>query len=70
MEERMPKTTFLEQCDIQNKFAYPKHIHDVVSEERCKQSYIKHRANRRSSKKTRPISLSTINENYATDSFP
>uniref|UniRef100_A0A2K6WKF4 Uncharacterized protein n=1 Tax=Onchocerca volvulus TaxID=6282 RepID=A0A2K6WKF4_ONCVO len=62
----------LEQYDIQNKFSYPKYICDmeILPEERCKQSYIKHREYRRRKKKNRPISLSTINENYAIDSFP
>lgn len=57
---------------FQNKFTYPKYIYDmrVLPEERKKQSYIKHCEYRRRRKKNRPISLSTIDENYASDSFP
>lgn len=42
----------------------------VSPQKRCKQSYIKHREYRRRKKKTWPITLATINENYATNSFP
>ncbi|EJW73135.1 hypothetical protein WUBG_15962, partial [Wuchereria bancrofti] len=55
-----------------NKFDYPKYICNmqVSPKERCKQSYIKYREHRRRRKKRQPISLSTIDENYVTDSFP
>ncbi|KAM3724347.1 1-phosphatidylinositol 4,5-bisphosphate phosphodiesterase delta-4 [Dirofilaria immitis] len=62
----------LEQYDTQNKFAYPKYIYNmqVLPEERCRPSYVKNREYRRRKKKARPISLATINENYAINSFP
>ncbi|KAL4002152.1 hypothetical protein ACH3XW_2300 [Acanthocheilonema viteae] len=72
-KQQISATTLLEQYDDKNKFAYPKYIYNmqqVLPEERCKQGYIKHREYRRHRKKNRPISLSTINENYATDFFP
>ncbi|VDN87494.1 unnamed protein product [Brugia pahangi] len=43
---------------------------ECCKQQNCKQSYIKHREYRRRRKKRQPISLSTINENYVTDSFP
>ncbi|EFO19883.2 hypothetical protein LOAG_08609 [Loa loa] len=42
----------------------------ISSNERCKQNYKKHHEHRRCRKKYRPISLSTITENYAVNSFP
>ncbi|VIO90268.1 Uncharacterized protein BM_BM17330 [Brugia malayi] len=76
-EQQISAITLLEQYDTQNKFSYPKYICDMqispkesCKQQNCKQSYIKHREYRRRRKKRQPISLSTINENYVTDSFP